>query len=289
MKFYRKIIKDVLHKKGFILSNSHKISGDIYQVLYLKDSLDNKRFYNIGAGSFYHQYWTNIDYATDYYSQYQKSGFINHNLMTLSEIPVEANIAELVYTSHTIEHISEDAVKKMFMEVFRILKTKGGFRVTAPNAWLDYRAYINNDLEYFFWYKRWFQNNNSWMKNFSESPVDASIGQLFLTHVLSPRARITLHHHQHKLSDIELKEIIDANSFEQAMNLIAKNCQFDEKFAGNHISWWTPEKVMYLLKEAGFSKVYVSAYAQSAFTVMRDLSLFDNTMPYVSFYVEAIK
>lgn len=285
----KKIIKDKLYQKGFVQGGYHQISDIVYQKLYGKDSLDNKRFYNIGAGGFYHHYWTNIDYATDYYANYQKSGFINHNLMSLADIPVESNTAEIVYTSHTIEHISEMAVAKMLSESFRILKRRGGLRVTAPNAWLDYRAYQNNDIEYFFWYKKWFLNNTNWTKNFSKSPADASIEQLFLTHMLSPRAQIILQNHPNKLSDAEVKEVIKTHSFEQAMNILSEECEFDENFAGNHISWWTPEKVMNLLKEVGFSDIYVSAYSQSGFVIMRDVSLFDSTMPYVSFYVEAIK
>lgn len=285
----KKIIKNKIHQKGYVKVGHHQISDDIYQKCYDKDSLDNNRFYNIGAGSFYHHYWTNIDYATDYYAEHQKSGFINHNLMSLADIPVESNTAEIVYTSHTIEHISEPAVHKMLSEAFRMLKQRGGVRITAPNAWLDYRAYQNNDKDYFFWYKNWFVNNTNWTRNFSHSPADASIEQLFLTHMLSPRAQIILQNHPNKLSDVALKEIIKTHNFKEAMNILAQGCEFDEKFAGNHISWWTPEKVMELLHEIGFSQVYLSAYAQSGFAVMRDVSLFDSTMPYVSFYVEAIK
>lgn len=162
-------------------------------------------------------------------------------------------------------------------------------RVTAPNAWLDYRAYLNNDENFFFWYKKWFAENNHWQKNFLSSPANASLEQLFLVHMLSPRSEIMRQNHHHKISDAELKEMMNNYPFEQVMNLLSEGCEFDEKFPGNHISWWSPEKVMNLLRKVGFSNVYLSAYGQSGFAVMRDVRFFDNTMPFISFYVEAIK
>lgn len=127
MNFIKNVIKEQLHKRGWgrVSNGFVEVSDGIYQNLYSEDSLENKRFYNIGAGSFSHNYWTNIDYATDYYAEQQRSGFINHNLMSLSDILVESNTAEIVYTSHTIEHISEKAVEKMFSEAFRMLKRGG--------------------------------------------------------------------------------------------------------------------------------------------------------------------
>ncbi len=40
-----------------------------------KNSLQGKHFYNIGAGSFYHPYWTNLDFpsASKYIKQNEKN------------------------------------------------------------------------------------------------------------------------------------------------------------------------------------------------------------------------
>jgi len=75
------------------------------------ESLTSRRFYNIGSGAFYHPYWTNIDYESEYYTPSQKNPFINYNLMKLEPLPIESNTAEIVYSSHTIEHVTDKQSK----------------------------------------------------------------------------------------------------------------------------------------------------------------------------------
>jgi hypothetical protein len=65
--------------------------------------------------------------------------------------------------------------------------------------------------------------------------------------------------------------------------------ELQQKYPGNHVNWWTKEKVHASLTRAGFSNVYVSAYGQSFAAPLRDTNYFDNTQPRISFYVEATK
>lgn len=49
-----------------------KLDPSLYD-RYPADSIKGRRFYNIGAGSFAHPYWTNIDYATGWYGTVQNA------------------------------------------------------------------------------------------------------------------------------------------------------------------------------------------------------------------------
>ena len=94
-----------------------KFKLEVYDRLYNKDILDKKPFYNIGAGrNFYHPYWINVDYDSEWYKNEISKNIINHNLMSIEPIPIEKDSVEIIYTSHTIEHISEKAVFKLFKD-----------------------------------------------------------------------------------------------------------------------------------------------------------------------------
>ena len=57
--------------------------------------------------------------------------------------------ASLVFSSHMIEHISNESASFLFSEVYRILKPGGVFRVVCPDMDKIIQAYRENDL-YFF-------------------------------------------------------------------------------------------------------------------------------------------
>jgi hypothetical protein len=53
----------------------------------------------------------------------------------------------------------------------------------------------------------------------------------------------------------------------------------------HHDSWYTEEKLIRLLKNAGFSKAYPSRYGQSKTVNMRDTEKFDYMHPQISLYI----
>ena len=71
----------------------------------------------------------------------------------LSMKPVEINDSstEIIYSSHVIEHLTDEAVLFFFKESFRILKKGGLIRITAPDVDLHYKAMIKNDTEFYYW------------------------------------------------------------------------------------------------------------------------------------------
>ena len=118
------VIRYFANRFGFDIIRKPKTDLSVYDN-FPEESLLKRRFYNIGAGSFGHPYWTNVDYTSEHYKEAQKNTFLHYDLMELKPLPIEDNVAELVYSSHTIEHVSDEAVRNMLSESYRILKPGG--------------------------------------------------------------------------------------------------------------------------------------------------------------------
>lgn len=284
----KRMIRNVLSQLGYELYKKNISDANAYSNIFPERSLSEKRFYNVGAGSFRHPYWTNIDFATEHYKSVQRN-FINYNLMEMKPLPIEDNVAEAVYSSHTIEHISDEAVLNLLKESYRILRPGAYIRLTAPDAWLDFQAYKRNDATYWYWVDR-YSKAGTWEKLYKIPLSKASIHQLFLHHFASQLSEIDVDDSPaKKYSDIEISEHFENNPDVSALDYFTKQCNFNADHPGNHINWWTHEKLISFLREAGFSKPYVSGWGQSVLPPLRDTTLFDNTHPKISLYVEAMK
>jgi SAM-dependent methyltransferase len=284
----KKMIRNLLDRLGYEIRKKTMSDSKVSYDGFPKQSLSERRFYNIGAGSFQHPYWTNIDFANEHYSKVQKD-FINYNLMEMKPLPIEDNVAEIVYSSHTIDHINDEAVLNMLRESYRILKPQGCIRLTTPDAWLEYQAYKRNDITYWYWVD-WYSKPGSWERLYKSPLSEVSIHQLFLHHFASQLCEIDIDDSpEKKYSDSEISEYFSNNPDVSGLDYFTKQCKFNADHPGNHINWWTHEKVISFLREAGFSAPYVSGWGQSVLPPLRDTSLFDNTHPRISLYVEALK
>ena len=264
----------------------------VYEQYYSQDSLENKRFYNIGAGGFSHPYWTNVDFSSDWYAHYKISPTaIQHDLMSLGDLPIESDLAEVVYSSHTVEHITDAAAQKMFNEAFRILKKGGILRITTPNIDLEYRAYKEEDKNYFYWIDNYSKASEIERANITKPMNQASMEQIFLHHFASNASELHRDGAREKISDEELRSVFSEKPLEDALNYCTAKCdeEIQLKYPGNHINWWNPDKMTRMFQEAGFTNIFRSGYGQSFSPVMRNLSLFDNTHPKISLYMEAVK
>lgn len=266
---------------------------DLYKHLYPEDSLANKRFYNIGAGKFSHPYWTNVDYDSDWYSANREQTLkgIHYDLFSLDRLPIDDASAEVVYTSHTVEHIPNRAAANMFSEAHRVLKPGGIFRATTPNIELEYRAYKDNDRHYYYWIDT-YSVERKWKKAKFNKPLNqATIDQIFLSHFAGSVSTLHSDGAANRIDDAELSALFEKLGFEGALDYCASRCpeEIQKKYPGNHMNWWSFDKMSRMLKEAGFSKIYLSGYGQSACPVLRNTAYFDSTHPKISLYVEAMK
>lgn len=200
-----------------------------YKSIYPLESINNKRFYNIGAGKFNHPCWTNIDYDSEWYAGNRSHTLngIQYDLLSLEPLPIEDGIAEAVYTSHTVEHITNSAAQNMFNEAYRILKPNGVFRVTTPNIDLEYRAYIDNDINYFYWVKN-YSITEEWIRAKYNKPLcDASIAQIFLFHFASSVSTLHSDGAIERIDDNKLKELFTEIGYEETLDYCISRCPIE--------------------------------------------------------------
>jgi SAM-dependent methyltransferase len=239
----KKLVRRLIHRFGIDIMPRYGGEEDPYAE-FPHESLEQRRFYNIGAGLFEHPYWTNVDYKTEYYSQYQNPNFINFNLMEDHPLPVADDSAELVYSSQTIEHLDDEAVRRLRREAHRILKPGGGLRITCPDMALEYRAYRRKDLQYWYWYWRHLQSRpGTWEGIYTKPLSEASIHQLFLAHFASQVAEI----HRDadvgkKFGDEEIAQAFETLSMEEAFEAFTRHCTFNPHYPASHMNLVDPRQ-----------------------------------------------
>ncbi|MBI0397205.1 class I SAM-dependent methyltransferase [Cyclobacterium marinum] len=292
------IKKIINHLLGGINLKIERIKGndfelDLYKRNFPEESIKSKNFYNVGAGSFYHPYWTNIDYFSDWYhlnDKLTKNG-INYDLFSLEAIPVNSDSAEIVYTSHTIEHIKNKNAQHLFNESYRMLKKDGIIRITCPDIDLHFSAYKNRDFHFFYW-RKWYENYKDYNRIFLNSPLTkVSMEQLFMQRFATAATTIHVDGIKNPIDDNQFIEIINGMPLEDALDYCCNMCpvEIQKKYPGNHTNWWNRKKVFEMLKNSGFKNIEISGYGQSKSPVLRNTMLFDNTHPKISLYVEAQK
>ena len=209
---------------------------------------------------------------------------ISHDLFSREQIPVKNNSVNLIYCSHTIEHIDDSSALFLLKECYRLLKRGGGVRFTMPNIDLLYDAFQRNDL-------RLFESIETQRALSLKFPGFNSVEQFFLDQVSSQISRKDTITDCEKLTDLEIKSILNKMPFEEALDYFVSKSSLElhKKTPGNHISWWNFKKAEKYFQEAGFNDIYLSGHGQSAFPEMRNTTMFDTTRPNYSLYIEARK
>lgn len=271
MKILKKVIKNVLAKLGYCLRpiDFHALNPDLFfNQIYIDNNRDKKFFLNIGAGRFRHKYWINLDLHDEYIGSGWTRGDINHDLLSLEPIPLKGESVRCVYTSHTIEHLSDAAVYKLFNEVNRILIKGGTFRVVCPDIDIALSAFLRNDL-YFF------------SQIFGEKMDDVTQGliRFCATEFQSDALAIC------SIND----SLLENGDILNKLDNLCKNCNLEtqRKNPNNHINWFNEQRLKNILEEVGFINIISSRYGQSREGVLRDTRYFDQTLPYMSLYIEA--
>lgn len=255
----------------------------IYLRNHPEESVRQRRFYNIGAGTFRHPAWTVVDHPSSWYERDQEGLDLAWDAESDDPLPVADDHAEVVYTSHTIEHLTDAGARHLFDEAARILRPGGVLRVTCPDAELMYRAYRDGDRDFWSWK---FTTGGPKMR---EVMRGASIQQLFLYQVASSVSTLEARSPDPKLDDDAVDRLFREKPLEDALDacIAGASLVFQREHPGNHINWFTHDKIQRELR-ARFPTVRRSAYGQSHEPVLRDTRFFDSTHPGISLYVEAV-
>ncbi len=264
---------------------------DDYIATFGSEAVDGRRFYNIGSGRFSHPVWMNVDFSHPAYEKLtQGREFIEHDLSAKASLPIETATASLVYSSHTIEHVRDDAVAVLFDEVYRVLRPGGLARIVCPDMDLAHRAFVSRDMRYFRTFTQaGLKNGALTIPGQVKYRQDHSIQRAFT----SQFARQLSHMESVDGESVEdfVDRIMAEKPLDEACDLFTRLCS-DEAHKvspGDHINWFNHDKLERMLRTAGFPTVYRSGYGQSAYVVLRNRRYFDRTRPCFSLYVEAVK
>lgn len=264
----------------------------LYEQLYDRQVLARRPFFNVGAGDFHHPYWTNVDQSSAWYAaRTDGHSFIEHDLLQLQPLPVADGAAEIVYTSHTLEHVTNEAAQFFCREAFRILGPQGLMRIVVPDADLLSRAYRLGDRFFDPMVRKYDKADRARRVCLDRPASELSCQQLFLWRIATS---VSIHHTDgagERMTDQEVDEAFASLPYERALNWITSKCDLDvqRRYPGNHINWWSYSKMASFLAAAGFVHIRRCGYGQSASPLMRNTRLFDNTHPEMSLYVEAAK
>ncbi len=261
-----------LVKKGFTKLNLIKCS-------YLKSKKDikNLEIVNLGAGP---RFFQKDVISLDLIDSPEKIGYrtkiitdVNFDLSSNKPLPFLESRLRGIYTSHCIEHLTLDQSYELFKECFRVLKSDGIFRIIVPSIKLYFDKYDKRDLSFF-----------NWIRNKSVYKFDSWL-RFIVREFAGP-----------VVDDFEDKELLELyksksmNQFIKYFNELSNKCNDPNKNIPDiHKSGWTTDSLIKTLKEIGFSKAYVSKRHGSKFPAFSRKSVFDNSRPNISIYVEASK
>lgn len=253
---------------------------------YNKKSLEQKKFLNVGAGNFKHIYWTNVDKLTDYYkTDIDLEGYIEWDLLSGDILECEDSSVEIVYTSHTLEHVTDAGGEHFFSEAFRVLKRGGVLRVVLPDMELAYDAYVSDDVDFFSIFKL--------PDSVAEGSLNPPLYQIFLHEFATCLSTISEPKQHHlNITQADFDEIFNEYDRDEAFNYFIDKIDLrtQEQYPGNHINWYTRDKVRGMLEAAGFVKTEVSGFGQSKCAVLRDTEYFDKKKLHrISMFIEAKK
>ena len=233
---------------------------------------ESPRYVNIGSGKWRHPYWHTLDYPFEGYEKSQGGCDIVFDLMSMSPLPIKEDSLDAVYTSHTIEHLNNQAVMHLFSEVLRCMKRGAIFRITCPDASLAYSAYLRED--YHFWrpHHHWHTKEQLLL-----STINTSASTMIDSDLVA------------KTSDTMVCQTLTENGIEEAFDKLSpeKSKEIINAHPQSHDAWFTEKKLVNMLLNSGFTNVWTSRFGQSRSVIMRDTGYFDKTRPDISLYVEA--
>ena len=98
---------------------------------------------NLGAGPNWHKDgWHILDHKVNKKKGLKIGGDLN-------KIKLKSNSCDLVFISHTLEHIPNIQIQNVLTEINRIMKKDSTIRILIPNLETLARAYVKRDKKFF--------------------------------------------------------------------------------------------------------------------------------------------
>jgi len=177
---------------------------------------------NLGAGpNWDHEGWHVLDHKIEKNEKYKIKGNLNN-------INLKKKSCDLVFISHTLEHIPHIQIQNILTEINRIMKRGATIRILVPNLEVIAKAYVKKDKAFF---KKAIDEDHSIRR-------DLGFGGMLMNFIVSP-GQDTI------LLDRNLKKFIAGYAHLYAydfdmMKILLKNCGFQsirkKKFCNSSIS-----------------------------------------------------
>lgn len=249
----------------------------------IKNYSDDEKYLNVGGGDFLKENWRVLDFYTDWYDYDPIYVDYDVDLEERNRWPIETESYDLVYSSHTLEHLTDETVEHTLKEAFRILSPGGTIRLNVPDLNVACRAYDEGRLD-------WFED--VWLENYTDSTFYAEdkcqgyelefyLLSFFATYLARDRYRETdFQQVRDDWQDLEIDAFLDKYS-----NMIRDEWQAEKP--GWHRNWFTADRLERELSNAGFTNIAETDCQQSRVPEMCTTEF--DSRPHISVYVEAEK
>ncbi len=234
---------------------------------------DTPFYLNIGGFIFLKDHWRVLEYSSASYPI--SKGLIDFDVdLSVEKIfPIQDGTCDIIYTSHTLEHVPIKNVRFCLKEMRRILKENGILRIVVPDADLACDAYEKNDREFFKTYKKIFASGGAER----DRTLEDYLLEWFTIKEVNP-----------KDGPESIRRQYYALGREKFLSENETGMLFEGHDHRRHVTWFTFERLKMLLVDQQFRHVRRSGYLQSQSSELRDEKYFD-PLPRLSLYVEATK
>ena len=255
--------------------NSFTIYSAIQDRKLYSEYQKGEKFINFGSGAFFHHNWKNYDYPgqSKYYKSLQGEEGIDFYPIDLCDdsqrLLIDNQTITLIYSSHTLEHLNYSSADRFLRECYRVLKEDGIIRLALPNTKNDFLicSLLRDQFEDGHILK------NKYMK-------DAA------SHILSYINNIPF---EEVASLFDVSQYDSSKFYDLVNEKYSLASSFDSSNPDRHISYWDYNLLIGIIKKIGF-RYCIPCYQGSSFArPFTNISVFDNTEPHISFYVDIIK
>ena len=289
MQYFKRLYYSILGLKPklrYYFSNLHypwktyskkNIDNNFYKndKLRYKNYSANDKFINLGAGStFYHPRWT----CLDFYRNGMNKIFSNYIPW---DFTLEKSLPEsykLVYCSHVFEHIPKQSSEKFIQNIYNAMDNGGLFRISLPDADIGYNAYSEGRYDVL----------QIWENKIKKSGIKVDPEYYFEFLLLHCFATPKTWNFTSDLGETIRKAHTTMTKVE-FLDFLIDGLYTNSEDGQDHLNWFNYKKLEKSLLDNGFSEVYKSGYGKSRSPAMRDVPLFDEFIPCMTLFVEAIK
>jgi SAM-dependent methyltransferase len=232
---------------------------------------------NVGSGGQALAGFTNLDVASEHYDRNRRGPFVQFDMRN-DALPFQNASVDLIYCSHVIEHVEDEHVERFFRESARVLRKDGVLRISCPDASFLFQV---SSFPNSYWTWRW-----PLIAGIGVDPTQLEQADFLTREVATSRFHESLAEHEipHRQP---ILQTTDEATIEAELNRMTRGLQWNRRQIGQHINWWSYDKVVRFAGES-FRHVVRTPYRGSVSQFMRTRD-FDKTHPQMSLYVDCVR